>query len=73
MWVNESQSPWVYVPVVARGMWLTDSSPIQPPTTMSCGSRSLCGMAWCWSPSASSTTWLSATTSFTCGPQSTRH
>lgn len=51
----------------------SSSLPAQPTTTMSCGSRSRCGMAWCWSPSASSTTWPSATMSFTCGPRSTRH
>lgn len=54
------------------GERLTCGSPAQPTTTTSCGSRSRCGMAWCWSPSASSTTWPSATTSFTCGPRSIR-
>lgn len=35
--------------------------PVQPTTMTSCGSRSPCGTAWCWSPSAWSTTWPSAT------------
>lgn len=47
--------------------------PSQLTPMRSCGSRSQSGTAWCWSRSVWSTTWLSATTSSTYGPPSTRH
>lgn len=44
----------------------------QPTTTMSCAWRSLSETGLSWSPSGWSTTWQSATTSFTSGPPCTR-
>lgn len=46
--------------------------PFQLTPMRSCGWRSQSGMEWCWSRSAWSTTWLSATTSSTYGPPSIR-
>lgn len=45
----------------------------QPTTTTSCAWHSQSGTGLSWSPSGWSTTWPSATTSFTCGQPCTRH